>query len=143
MPLKRGSMKILKQFPPNYELLKLTLDPPEHAIYCYRDIIYNPKDRTLTPDIELHESIHSKQQGDNPDIWWNRYLQDQDFRFKQELEAYVKQWQFIKESPLSQKAKRWGLEKMAVALSSDYKLNISYGEAESKIRNHHKNKTSQ
>ena len=131
-------MEIIKSFPPNYDIINFSLDPPKHAIYCYGDKIYNPSGRELTPDIEYHESIHSKQQGNNPDLWYNKYLTDKDFRLNQEIEAYGEQYLFIKEHIGDQKLRRWGLEKMALALSGDYKLGISYGEVESKIRNYGK-----
>jgi len=132
-------MKIIKDKPPNYELIKLTLSPPEHAIYCYGNKIYNPSGKELTPDLEYHESIHSKQQGNNPDLWYNKYLTDKDFRLEQELEAYGEQYLFIKEHISNNKLRKWSLEKMAEALSNYYKLNIPYQIAESKIRNYGKN----
>ncbi len=132
-------MKIVNTLPPNYEILSLYLNPPDHAVYCYGDTIYNPSGKKLTPDIEHHESIHSKQQGDDVDGWYTKYLQDKEFRLKQEISAYGEQYNFIKEHIQNSKLLKWGLEKMAEALSSEaYGNLLSYGEAESKIRNYTK-----
>lgn len=150
-------MKTVIGLPPNYELIRIALNPSKHAIFCYGDTIYNPSNRTITPDIEHHEYIHSKQQGDNPDLWYARYLQDPQFRLEQEIEAYGEQYVLAKENieKADEEARketkvlaagktqllRWALESMARALSgADYGNLISYGEAQSKIRNYAKNR---
>ncbi len=123
-------------YPPNIELIRVALRPPEQAIFCYGDTIYNPSKRKLTPDIEYHESIHSKQQGDTPDIWYAKYLTDNSFRLDQELEAYSKQREFIIDNGVSGKLLEWATNKMAEALSRDYKLDLNIAQAKSKIRNY-------
>ena len=131
-------MKIKESYPPNYEIIKLTLNPPPHAVFCYGDTIHNPSKRELLPDLIHHEEVHSKQQDNNPDLWYNRYLTDKDFRLDQELEAYASQYNFIKDK-LNAKLRKWLLGNKAEALSRNYKLSISQREAESKIRNYAKN----
>lgn len=144
-------MKIIVDYPPNYDLIRTALNPRHHVVFCYGDAIYNPSGRPLSPDIEHHEEIHSKQQGANPDAWYARYLQDPRFRLSQELEAYGAQYLFAKEhiqKAAEEAAKerkaltigknrllRYALETMAFALSSqDYGNLISYGEAERRIK---------
>src|SRR4051794_40352326 len=89
-------MQIKNNFPPNIELIRAVLPVPPDATFCYGDTIYNPSGKELPQDIQLHESIHSKQQGDDPETWWNRYLIDIDFRRDQEIEAYGEQFAFAK-----------------------------------------------
>lgn len=91
-------VRVVNKYPPNYELIKVTIDPPEHTVFCYGPIIYNPSGRELTADLIFHESVHAKQQRNDPDAWWAKYISDLDFRYEQELEAYGLQYDFAKKS---------------------------------------------
>ena len=67
-------MKIVKSNPPNIDLILVSdLKPPKDAFFCYGDTVYNPSGREILPDIEFHESIHTKQQGNDPDGEIERY----------------------------------------------------------------------
>jgi len=135
-------MKIIKEYPPNMGDIRRTFIAVDNhkPIFAYGNIIYNPHDVKITPDLEAHEQVHCDQQGDYPDVWWFRYLSDRDFRFEQELEAYGTQYAFVKKHINNSKLLDWGLDKMAEALSGELYGNlIGYGEARSKIRNFAKN----
>lgn len=130
-------MKIVEDFPPNYEIIVLALGAQPKALFCYGNIIYNPSKRTITPDLEAHEMIHQEQQGSDIGGWYARYLTDREFRLSQELEAYGRQYLFAKEHVQDKKLLEWAKESMAFALSGEsYGNLIGYGEAESKIRNY-------
>lgn len=62
--------------------------------YTYGPVCYSP--RELSRDLIVHESVHTTQQGENPDAWWERYGVDESFRYSQELEAYRAQYRYIK-----------------------------------------------
>lgn len=62
--------------------------------YTYGDICYTPTN--LSKDLEVHEEVHSRQQGDNPDAWWFKYGNDPEFRYAQELEAYRAQYAYLR-----------------------------------------------
>lgn len=149
-------MEIIKEYPPNYALICMTLKPDKQAIFAYGNKIYNPSGREVTPDIEHHEEVHMRQQGDNPDAWYARYVSDPDFRLSQELEAYGEQYLFAKDHIERAAAQadaegkvlaagrtqllEWARDKMAEALSGEsYGNLISYGEADSKLRHYTKN----
>jgi len=127
------------KYPPNYDLILHHFPKCEKqkAVFTYGDIIFNPSGVLITPDLEKHEEVHSKQQGGNSLMWWDRYFKDKDFRLREELQAYASQYRFVKEMLKNQNGLvNWLLEKLAEALSSElYNLDISYGEAKSKIRN--------
>jgi len=89
-------MEIIKDFPPNYALLKQVFKITDKVLFCYGDKIYNPNNLYVDPIVIAHEEVHSKQQGDEPDKWWQRYIVDSAFRWTQELEAYQKQFLEIK-----------------------------------------------
>lgn len=134
-------MKISTQFPPNYDLIRFAFPDCEkyRATFCYGDTIYNPFAVNILPDVEHHESIHSKQQGDRPDIWWNKYITDPQFRLEQEIEAYGEQYAFAKTLVKRVKMIDWLKGRLAMSLSGGLYGNlISYGEAEAKIRNYEK-----
>ena len=129
-------MKISNDFPPNYRQIADTLGIDTTAVYCYGDTIYNPHNREITPDIEIHEAVHSKQQGSDPSSWCARYLVDRAFRQECEVEAYSAQYGFALEHVKDRKITDWLLEKLADELSSPcYNLDINQKQAASKIRN--------
>lgn len=127
------SSKIVIKFPPNYADIKDYLNPPAPSIYAYDNVIYNPSERQIYEDEEIHEQVHFKQQGKQPKIWWNKYLRDKDFRLSQELEAYATQYQFLKNVTTAKDLKE-ALREMAHALANDYGLDIDYGRAEKLIK---------
>jgi hypothetical protein len=129
---------IKNEYPPHYDILKLVFNPPKDAIITVNGIIYNPSGNPIDPDILEHEKVHIRQQKDNPD-WFIRYLTDAKFREKVEIEAYSRQYQYLKEEiKLKNKELKIFLWDMAHALSKDYKLTITHNEAESKIRNYYR-----
>lgn len=92
-------MQIKNSFPPNIDQIRLAgLRPDRGAVFAYGDIIYNPSGGEIPADIIFHENVHAEQQANytSPDVWWAYYLGDREFRKKQEVEAYYKQWQFVK-----------------------------------------------
>jgi len=70
-----------------------------NVIFTYGDTIYNPSGRDIPDYLIEHESVHTKQQGDDPKGWWERYLNDPYFRFEQEVEGYARQFAFMCNHP--------------------------------------------
>lgn len=132
-------MKEIKEYPPNYEELKryFPLNLPDYVpLFPYGDAIYNPSQREIPEDVMYHEEIHSQQQKNYgiPELWWKQYCLDPQFRLDQELEAYHKQWKWVKKK-LGNKASKECLEELSNNLSSPlYQLNLTISEAETKIR---------
>lgn len=137
-------MKIVEEYPPNYQTIILHLPAVKdgEAIFCYGDTIYNPYKKTITPDLEVHEYKHKEQQGGMPDLWYEQYLTGPAFRLRQEIEAYGEQYKFISTNlnpPMPNKLKNWALDNMAKALSGTlYGNMIGHNEAKCKIRNYAK-----
>ena len=96
-------MKILETNPPNIaEIIKAfpEVKGDKLVIFTYGDTVYAPGGKIgITPDIEVHEAVHIKQQKElgfmGPRRWWKKYLVDPEFRLEQELEAYRAQYKFI------------------------------------------------
>lgn len=134
-------MKISTEYPPNYAEIKkvFPLCKEYKATFCYGDTIYSPFNKEVPADIQAHEEVHSKQQGELPDVWWYKYLNDTEFRLRQEIEAYGTQLAFALKLNIPWKLRDWIKEKLAQSLSGElYGNMLTYREAESKIRNYAK-----
>lgn len=129
-------MTIIQGYPPNIEAISLMFPINENTVYAYGDAIYSPQGDKLRPDLIYHEHVHRTQQALNggPEIWWNQYLSDVEFRMWQEVEAYAEQWQFVRRH-LNARLGKQALEDFARQLSSPlYQLGLTYHEAETLIR---------
>lgn len=130
------------ELPPNWEdiverfpVVKEALDAHGNlrVVFTYAPYIYVPGGQRLHPDIYVHETIHLKQQGENPALWWDSYLKDDAFRLEQELQAYGAQLAMFNES--GNRVFEYMKDRLAQDLSSVfYGKIISFGEAASKIR---------
>lgn len=90
-------MNIVIGYPPNIEKIrKVFPDVDKYPLcICYGDTIYNPQRIQLKDHHIYHESIHSRQQGDDPEGFCDRYMADIDFRIDSEAEAYAAELKFI------------------------------------------------
>lgn len=122
-------MNILYEYPPNFDKIKEVFPIKEDTVFTYGDTIYSPKRQKITPDLIIHEDVHVKQQVD-PELWWNKYLKDKEFRLSQELEAYRAQYKFLCGVISDRNRRGICLHTIASHLSSDMYGNIiSYSDA--------------
>jgi hypothetical protein len=129
-------MEIINQPPPNFSEIKQYFDVEKYKpVFCYGNKIYNPYKHDIPVDIQIHEEVHSKQQAEysSPDIWWTKYILDQNFRKSQELEAYHTQYLWLKER-IPEKGYSEALDEMANNLSMLYNLDINFYQAKTLIR---------
>ena len=114
-------MQVVKAFPPNYEKVIATFPAVEKmhgVVFTYGDIIYYPYQKKAIADhLIVHERTHSRQQGDNPADWWDRYLIDVDFRLSQELEAYRRQYAYYIAKNHNLNDRAWFIDALAGDLS--------------------------
>lgn len=96
---------IVKGYPPNYAEIKARFNPQPGTIFAYGDKIYSPHSATLPADLIAHEQVHFAQQhrAGGPEAWWRRYIDDPQFRLKQEVEAYRAQYALIQQLPRPQR----------------------------------------
>lgn len=92
-------MKIVNEYPPNYDKIKdvFAVDESAQVVFCYGETVYNPYRLPLRDDLIHHEAVHAKQQDEQIDEWWQKYIDDPLFRVSQELEAYGQQVKFIRQ----------------------------------------------
>ena len=131
-------MKISKEKPPNYETILKHLDVEgQPVVFTYGDTLYNvPDGYTPQEHLLVHERIHTKQQAEigGADIWWEKYLTNNNFRLLQELQAYAAQYKFCFDNT-RRKISDGFLDKIAHDLASEaYGNIISFNEAQTQIR---------
>jgi hypothetical protein len=95
-------IKISNKKPPQWILDKVKekwgVEWESNTVFTYGDLIttYHGK---MTEDLRSHEGLHVTQQKEfpgGPEAWWKKYLDDDEFRFDQELAAYRKQYNWLK-----------------------------------------------
>lgn len=129
-------MTIEKGYPPNISFIQSVFPTTEETVFAYGNVIYSPQGEDLRPDLIYHEHVHRKQQAlhGGPELWWNQYLSEPEFRLAQEVEAYYEQWQFVRRY-VNAKIGKQALQDFAYQLASPlYQLGITANQAETLIR---------
>lgn len=113
-------MEIVAGYPPNYaEIKKKFKFNNQNVVFTYGDKVYVPNGKPLPDHLEVHESTHIKQQAEiGAEKWWERYLQDKNFRLEQEVEAYKNQYAFISQN-YGRNDRKGFLKKISNDLSSE------------------------
>ena len=135
-------LKIKEEYPPNIDKIRNELATDADTLFCYFPYLYAPflKNREIPKDLLIHEEVHAERQEEytSPEIWWYRYLYDQEFRLEEELEAYTAQYSWVKKL-VNAKAAKQCLEEVSEHLASNlYNLGITKYQAETLIRKHEK-----
>ena len=90
-------MKIIQDRPPNYDAIVARLPVVASrplVIFCYGDAIYAPGSSSISEAIICHEKIHSVRQDKDPAGWWEKYLDDTEFRLVEELLAHRAEYRY-------------------------------------------------
>ena len=99
-------------------------------IFAYNRHIYT---KYPMPDYkEVHENTHLLQQTliGSADVWWEKYLEDKEFRLEQEIQAYKAEMRYVKEYIKNREIVAQIRHQNAIDLSSEiYGKIISYTEA--------------
>jgi hypothetical protein len=94
---------IIVDRPPNFELIQAAFPKSVNpgVMFAYDGNIYNPSGQTIPPALIAHEEVHLRRQREmgpdadsttrwsGPEFWWQRYLEDSEFRYNEELLAHV------------------------------------------------------
>jgi hypothetical protein len=69
-------MKVINEFPPNYEKIKRHFDiEGKPIVFTYGDSLYNPSSNVISQHLMRHEETHAVQQGHSEEgakQWWHR-----------------------------------------------------------------------
>lgn len=92
-------MNITRGTPPNFAAIYAVF-PAARApgvIFTYGDSIYVNGPGELSPQLKIHEGVHSQRQARiGVERWWKRYLVDKDFRLEEELVAHRAEYKHAK-----------------------------------------------
>lgn len=95
-------MKILNELPPIYDRI-LKVFPGASTpgvIFAWGDTIYQPHNTDYIPAALIaHEEVHGKRQPD-PVAWWEQYLTDQEFRYREEVHAHAAEFKSQNSHPM-------------------------------------------
>ena len=77
--------------PPNFdEIVKVFPKAADKGVlFAYGEDIFNPSNVSIPTWIAAHEYKHCARQFlSSPEAWWQQYLTDQEFRYREELIAH-------------------------------------------------------
>jgi hypothetical protein len=109
-------LKIVRDYPPNI----LAIDAHFHTmgkpiLYAYGDAIYNPQGIHVDDSLLAHEAVHMMHQAkDGPEPWWQKYIEDQEYRYAEELAAHKVEFAVV----ASQIADRNARAKLLMAIAA-------------------------
>ena len=97
---------------------------------AYDKDIYCGDKANLSTDVIVHESVHLARQEKDPVQWWENYMKNKEFRFKEELIAYHTQYDYLRDNVKDRNRLAMYLWRLAKDLSSAmYGSVISHREA--------------
>lgn len=118
-------MKYSNQKPEIYDTLHeaFGVEWNQGIIITYGDTVYCKY--PLDTDKEVHEQVHIDQQAFyGVTEWWDRYLEDPQFRFEQELEAYKAEAEFVRKHMPDRNKRVQLIHRMCKDLSSSNYGNV-------------------
>lgn len=131
------------EHPPNFEaiLAKFPGASGPHVVFAYGDKIYNPSGLDLPHELIAHEAVHCERQLEmGVDLWWEKYIDDPEFMYQEELLAHVAEYKEIVskynyERHAIGRVKERALEHVAKKLSAPlYNGKVSFHQAKAAIR---------
>lgn len=117
-------MKIVHEYPPNIEKIRAVFTLTDNVVFTYGDTLFNPNRGEISQPLMRHEETHCKQQGDNPEAWWERYLGDAQWRVQQEIAAYRAQYKAAKKLYHDRERRHAYLSRLASDLSGPIYGNV-------------------
>lgn len=139
-------IEIVKTFPPNIDEIDRTFHVRDQAgvLYCFGGKLYNPSGGHVPPQIIAHEEVHSDRQTCHywkakdgrewtnwcPDLWWQRYIYEPEFRLSEELFAHRAEYDAFCKLTKNRKMRRDYLSEISKRLSGPlYDGMVSYQKA--------------
>lgn len=114
-------MTIIKnERPPNFSAIaaKFPLAYGQGVIFAYAPYIYSPHTLVLPVSLIAHENVHiERQKAIGVELWWQRYIDDVEFRFEEELLAHRAEYISLKELAPSRQGRRAALKIVGAKLS--------------------------
>lgn len=111
--------QIIKTRPPNFEAIAARFPRARTSpvIFAYAPNIYAPS-CDVPPALYTHECVHIERQLEiGVEVWWDRYLSDDSFRYHEELLAHRAEYQAMIYLNTSRQARRVALKDVAKKLA--------------------------
>lgn len=84
---------IIVERPPNFDQILAAFPDADKpgVIFAFGEHIYNPSGKIIPAPLVAHEHVHCAHQSQfvKPELWWDLYIDDHDFRYSEELAAHV------------------------------------------------------
>jgi len=88
-------MKILIEYPPIIDKIDEAFKcRDDQVIYAWGDTIYNPHGIQIPQFLIEHEKAHGRRQAEGIEAWWDKYIEDVEFRYNEELIAHATEHKF-------------------------------------------------
>jgi len=86
-------IQIKHEPPPNYKAITAAFSFGDVTpIFAYAPYIYDPFMAGVPAELIAHEQVHITRQGALPELWWESYIADENFRLAEELLAHVAEY---------------------------------------------------
>lgn len=85
---------IITARPPNFDQILAAFPDADKpgVIFAYGPDIYNPSGGDIPRALMVHESVHCSRQAEGPNLWWDKYIADHEFRYTEELFAHIAEY---------------------------------------------------
>jgi len=124
-------MEVLYTFPPLYREIDRRFNVRgKPVIFTFGSRIHNPGRIQIPNSLMVHETVHSTRQGTEPEAWWQSYLDNDEFRLIEEMEAHSAEYGHICLETDDNRLRQRELHRIASRLASPlYGSIIGYYEA--------------
>jgi hypothetical protein len=89
-------MSIIASRPPNFDQILAAFPDASKpgVLFAYGDYIYCPDGSAVPLPLLAHEHVHLDRQKQHvtPEAWWTLYIEDAEFRYREELVAHVAEY---------------------------------------------------
>lgn len=110
-------MDIVIDYPPNFDAIDAAFHVRgKPVLFAWGSRIYNPRGVIIPPELIAHEAVHGRRQGHDVEGWWRRYLEDANFRLREEVEAHRAEYQWLLDHA-PRRERRAALKQVAARLS--------------------------
>jgi hypothetical protein len=104
---------IINELPPNFEQIKAAFPNADQpgVLFAFDGNVYNPSGIVIPPALIAHEEVHLYRQRSlsfgfgrqsvevgrcTPERWWQEYIDNSEFRYREELLAHVAEFKHQK-----------------------------------------------
>lgn len=139
-PTQLTECTVIVDRPPNFDIIAAAFPGAYNpgVIFAYGKEVYNPSNEDIPDSLIAHELVHCSRQIDmGIGEWWDRYINDGEFRYNEELLAHIAEWEHVKHDPnLNRNERRSVFKQIAKRLSGPlYGKTVTLEKAKRDIKN--------